>query len=206
VDLFNSDPSPYGERNRSSCRPEALLAPVNDLVLSLFSLDYGIADPPLQPRKLNHRPPSLRWTLFRGRAAAASELLIREGATAPDADSWVAKRLSKEGYQKPGKSADPRITAATIKGWRKAAREGRPDELVRAEFETVLEDGDPQVREYLPELSAIYEVLFRYGEEEPAKNIAYSGMMQAVTVIDLICAHFPPESLTQKRVARRQMT
>jgi hypothetical protein len=104
----------------------------------------------------------------------------------------VAKRLSREGYKKPAKSADPRITAATIKGWRKAAREGRPDELLRAEFETVLEDGDPQVREFLPELSAIYEVLFKYGAEERLKNIAHSGMMRAVTVIDLICAHFPP--------------
>jgi hypothetical protein len=114
---------------------EGLLAPLNDLVVSLYSLDYGVADPPLQPRKLTHRPPHLQGALFRGSAAAASELLIRNGATATEADSWVAKRLSKEGYQKPSKSADPRITAATIKGWRKEARERRPSELVRAQFE-----------------------------------------------------------------------
>jgi hypothetical protein len=177
---------------------EGLLAPLNDLVLSLFSLDYGVADPSLRPRKLKHRPPDPRWALFRGRAAAASELLIRNGATASEADSWVATRLRREGYQKPGKSADPRITVATIKGWRKAAREGRPDELIRAQFETVVEDCDPQVREYLPELSAVYEVLFQYGAEERLKNVAHSGMMRAVTVIELICAHFPPPESPEK--------
>ena len=60
---------------------EGLLAPLSDLVLSLFSLDYGIADPLLRPRKLKHRPTDPRWALFRGGAAAASELLIRNGAS-----------------------------------------------------------------------------------------------------------------------------
>ena len=147
---------------------EGLVAPLNALVSSLFSLDYGIADPLLRPRKLKHRPTDPRWALFRGGAAAASELLIRNGATASEADFWVAKRLSREGYQKPGKSADPCITEAadpciteaTVKGWRKAASEGRPDELIRDQFETLVEDRDPQVRECLHELSAVYEILF----------------------------------------------
>ena len=64
---------------------EGLLAPLSDLVLSLFSLDYGVADPSLRPRKLKHRPPDPRWALFRGRAAAASELLRSgTGATASE--------------------------------------------------------------------------------------------------------------------------
>jgi hypothetical protein len=130
---------------------EGLLAPLSHLDISLFSLDYGVADPLLRPRKLKHRPTDPRWALFRGGAAAASQLLIRSGATASEADGWVAKKLDREGYQKPSKTADPRITGATIKGWRKAASEGRPDDLIRAEFEAVVEDRDPQVREYLPQ-------------------------------------------------------
>jgi hypothetical protein len=177
---------------------EGLAAPLNALVSSLFDLDYGIADPLLRPRKLKHRPTDPRWALFRGGVAAASALLIRNGATASEADFWVAKRLSREGYQKPGKSADPCITEATIKGWRKAAREGRPDELIRVQFKTVVEDRDPQVRECLHELSAVYEFLFRYGKEETLKDVAPSGMMHAVTVVDLMCAHFPPSESPEK--------
>ena len=167
---------------------EGLVAPLNDLVFALFSLDFGVVDPPLQPRKLQHRPSNPRWALLRGRAAAASELLIRNGAPALATDAWVAKRLSREGYQKPGKSTNPRITAATIKGWRKAAREGRRDELMRAEFETVLEDRDPQIKKFLPEVSAMYESLLK----EKSANVWHSCFMRSLTVIETICAHFPP--------------
>jgi hypothetical protein len=140
---------------------EGLLEPISDLVVSLYCLDYGVAEPPIQPRKLEHRPQYPRAALFRAHAAAASELLIRSGATASKADSWVATRLSREGYQKPGKSADRRITATTIKAWRKAAREGRPDELLRGAFENVLNRSNSRAKQYLPQMSAMFKNWFK---------------------------------------------
>jgi hypothetical protein len=169
---------------------EDLLSPVIDLIESLFILDYGVADPRLQPRKLDHRPPDPRWAFFRGEAAAASELLISRGTTTSAADAWVAKRLSGSGYQKPGKNADPRITAATIKGWRKEAREGGPGELVRRAFDTMLDDDSPLDR-HLPEFSVKYEELVRKGIEQRPAGLPLDGVLQALAVIDIMCRNFP---------------
>jgi hypothetical protein len=176
---------------------KGLLSPVIDLVESLFSLDYGVADPPLQPLKLKHRPPNPRSALFRGFAAAASEFLIRNGATASDADTWVSNRLSRAGYQKRGKSADPRITAATIKGWRKAAREGRPGDLVRGAFDIWFDTDSP--REQLLRLVApLYPaILFADRIEIPA-NVGVGRMLPSVSVMELIFSEFPPSDSLEK--------
>jgi hypothetical protein len=173
---------------------------LNELIYSLHCLDYGAVDPPLQPPKLTHRPSDPRWALFRGYAAAASALLIRHGATASAADSWVAKRLSKEGYERPGISGDTRITAATIKGWRKEARERRPGDLLRAAFNTVLEGELPRWdQEYLTLLPAAFpEILFDCGIEERVANVGYSEMLHCLSVIDMILVQCPPYRSTEK--------
>jgi hypothetical protein len=176
---------------------ENQLSPVIDLLESLFNLDYGVADPPLLPRKLEHRPPHPRWAFFRGNAAAASELLILNGATASAADAWVAKRLSGIGYQKPGKSADRRITAGTIKGWRKEAREGGPGELVRRAFDAMLDDDSPLDR-YLPEFSVKYEGLVNNGIEQRPAGLPLDGVLQSLAVIDMMCSNFPPPGAPEK--------
>jgi integrase len=95
-----------------------LLEPLDALITALYVLEHGVAEPPLQPAKLKHRPQDPNWSYFRGGAAAASELLIGHGAAASVADAWVAKRLSRDGHQKPFGNSDRRITAVTVKGWR----------------------------------------------------------------------------------------
>jgi hypothetical protein len=165
--------------------PAAALFPLDALLVSLCSLDLGTAEPPLQPVKLNHRPPDPSWAYFRGGAAAASEQLIRHGARASEADAWVAKRLSRAGYHKPGRSPDTRITAVTVKGWRKEAREGGPGKLVRTAFDTCLEDA--QRAEYSPQVAVLYGEILLDGTEPPL-NVEGEGMFRCLTVIELILA------------------
>ena len=173
-----------------------LLFPLNDLLEALYSLDVGTAEPPLQPVKLKHRPPAPRWALFRGYAAAASELLIRNGAAASGADYWVAKRLSRAGYRKPGRSADARITAITIKGWRKEARERGPGELIRAAFDTCLEKDFP-FEKYLPQVAALYRQIFPEGGIKTA-SAELKAFLRYLTVIEVIVSLFPPSELARK--------
>jgi hypothetical protein len=176
---------------------QGLLAPTIDLIYSLYCLDYGTADPPLQPIKQMHRSQAPRWAQVRGRAAAASELLIRNGAIAPEADAWVAKWLNSKGYQKPAYRGDTRITAATIKGWRKAAREGRPGELMRAEFHTWLDNDGP--REELLRLAApVYPALLFLDRIEPPANVDLVGMLPSVSVLEVLIAEFPPPESPEK--------
>jgi len=81
---------------------EGLLVPINELYNSLDELRFGPATAPLRPVKLSHRPPDPKSAVFRGYAAGASELLIRNGAPASVADNWVAERLTRQGCLKPG--------------------------------------------------------------------------------------------------------
>jgi hypothetical protein len=176
---------------------ENLLTPLNELIFSLYCLDYGTADPPLQPVKQTYRSQAPRWAQFRGWAAAASELLIRNGATAPEADASVAKRLNSEGYQKPAYRGDTRITAATINGWRKAAREGRPGELMRAAFHTWLDNNGPR-EELLRLVAPAYPALLFLDRIEPPANVDLAGMLPSVSVLEMLFAHFPPSASSEE--------
>src|SRR5262249_60611882 len=78
---------------------EGLLIPLGHLYDNLIDLNFGTADPGLQSHKPAHRHPNPRSVRFRALAAAASELLKRNGATAADADGWVAQLLGRLGYR-----------------------------------------------------------------------------------------------------------
>jgi hypothetical protein len=179
---------------------EDLVSPVTKLIDSLSCLDYSTIDPALRPPKLTYRPIDPRWALFRGYAAAASALLIRDGATASMADACVARLLSGEGCQKPGGSGDTRITAATIKGWRKEAREREPGDLLRTAFRNAVE-GEDSIwgEEFLRELTATYpDTLFEDGIEKRAANAGYIAPRRCWKVIALILDGFPQFRLPEK--------
>jgi hypothetical protein len=102
---------------------ESLVLPLRDLYLALLSLDDGTTEPPLKARKVRGTTPSMKSTMFRAHAAGASAVLMRCGWLENVADAWVATRLDALGYKKAPISRDRKITAGTIRGWRKEARE-----------------------------------------------------------------------------------
>src|SRR5262245_38747407 len=63
-----------------------------DLLEALDELDRGLVEVPLQPKKLDHRPPDT-WLVedFKRNAAAACEALMRRGETQHRATSQVAR-------------------------------------------------------------------------------------------------------------------
>jgi hypothetical protein len=170
---------------------DGLLAPAYDLCMALYSLDFGVAEPPLQPRHLKHRAPTPRLALFRGYAAAASQLLIGGGTRASVADAIVAKRLGKIGYQKAAISGDRTITAFTIKGWRKEAREGRPASLMRAAFDSWL-DKDSSLENLMPLAS---NSMKSYPEAHGVTDVR--GMLAYVVTIEMLLCDFPPATCAQ---------
>ena len=177
---------------------EGVLSPLNELILSLNRLDYGVVDPPLRPAKLAHRPVDPSWAQFRGYAAGAAELLIRGGKRSSTADAAVARLLSEQGYQKPGsRTVNTRITGATIKGWRKEARERRPGDLLRASFDLVVEGeipgwGQESLRLLEP------EIFTEGGVEKRVGKLGYSVLHQCLNVIDMILDEIPPPRPAKK--------
>jgi hypothetical protein len=167
---------------------EGLLTPLAHLSTSLVDLRFGTADPALQPYRPAHRPPNPGRVRFRAHAAAASELLKRNGATAGDADTWVAKRLSSLGYRQPGSRGDTRITAVTIKGWRKAAREGSRGEVMRDTFELWMRsDVQWEIDRF-----RILDPHLEHDKEERLANLEHSEMVPALMVIEFIRRDFSP--------------
>jgi hypothetical protein len=124
-------------------RREKLGDPLRDLLAAFMSLEIGTVEPLLrhEPRRGNRS--SVSEKLVHAYAAAASAMLMRGGWSEGDADQWVAKRLSKAGYLKGSSArADTNsITAATVDGWRKAAREAAADDPLRMTYEQWL--GEP---------------------------------------------------------------
>jgi hypothetical protein len=112
------------------CAEETLLLPLNDLLLAFLSLDVGRTEPPLRVQKVNNRPRSVREAVFRGYAAAASSAVVRVGVPTLLADTQVAESLNALGYRREATQGS--ITAATIASWRKEAREGAPDDVMRS--------------------------------------------------------------------------
>jgi len=115
---------------------EGLSGPLRDLHLALQALEFGAIEPELKPRKTVGRPQELRAAVFRGHAAAAAALLIRGGFSAGLADRLVAGRLDGSGYQRPSGGS---IIEATIRGWRKEAREGDRGDPTRLAYDHFLE-------------------------------------------------------------------
>ena len=170
---------------------DGLLNPAYDLCMALYSLDFGVAEPPLQPRHLKHRAPAPRSALFRGYAAAASQLLIGGGARATVADAIVAKRLGKIGYQKAAIRGDRTITAYTIRGWRKEAREGRPGSLMRAAFDTWLDEDS-----LLGDLMPLAKNLTKY-YPETQRLTDVSSIPGYIATIEMLLCDFPPAACAQ---------
>jgi hypothetical protein len=117
---------------------EELLLPLENLLWALHSLEWGFVELPLAPRKVEHRHRSLTAAALRAHAAAASEALLRVGFSPSRADIAVADQLAKLGYRRSSIGGDRTITASTIKGWRKEAREGDADEPMRTFYELLL--------------------------------------------------------------------
>jgi hypothetical protein len=140
--------------------------------------------------------------MFRGYAAGASALLIQSGATALVADTWVAERLRRRGSLKPDTQADRRITAATIKGWRKEARERGPGDLVRTVFDLCLKNNSPLGR-HLPYAGSEYpeellERLAKRGSEFRPANVSRNGMLYSLIAIAYAVGKFPPPEVSGK--------
>ena len=161
------------ERVDPTVDQDRLLAPMYELCTALMSLDHGVAVPPLQRRKLNHRPPDLRHALFRGYVAAASEILIRSGTSGTAADAIVAKRLAKAGWKG--------ISAVTVKGWRKAVREAAPGDLMRGIFDNWLND-EAGLREILPYVAAAHTEIPIGNENQQ------NGALKHLATIELLLA------------------
>jgi hypothetical protein len=124
-----------------SWRNDDLSAPLRELLTAFLSLEHGAIEPLLRSQRKGGRPPLVRDRLIRGHAAAASEMLLRAGWKESAADRWVAERLSRDGYIKgPSEREDiALITATTICGWRKEARERPTDDALRAMYELWLD-------------------------------------------------------------------
>jgi hypothetical protein len=107
----------------------------------------------------------------------------------------VARRLSREGYGKSGIRGDTRITATTIRGWRKAAREGEPNDLMRIEFERWL-DKDGPLQETMQMFAPIFPALL-YLARHDAFHIETVKILPSLTVLEV--ASILPSPTSPKR-------
>lgn len=167
---------------------EGLLWPLDILRTSLVDLDSGTPDPALEPQKPKHRPRNPRWVRLRANAAAASELLKRNGATAADADEWVARRLNRFGYRLPGSRGVAYITAATIKAWRKVIREASCGDLMRDTFELWMRSDVQEVFD----MFRILDPYLEHDKEERLGKMKHTDMVPALMVIKFIRKNFSP--------------
>jgi hypothetical protein len=109
-------------------REQGLSGGLIQLYEALSDLGAGRAPELLRPTGKEKSASKVEAT-FKGRVAAMAELLHRAGDTLPMAAERVAARLRKERIVKPrgaagSHTAEP-ITGATVRQWRKEARNGR---------------------------------------------------------------------------------
>jgi hypothetical protein len=95
-----------------------LTLPFEGLFSALGEADKGTADPLLEPRRPDHRPPDTESeTHLKAYAAVAMSLRMRCGDKEQQAGEKVAKVLSDAGFRLPGERGR-RPNATTIKNWR----------------------------------------------------------------------------------------
>jgi hypothetical protein len=68
---------------------------------------------------------------------------------------------------------------------------------MRAAFDTAL-DSDSGFEQCLTQVSDAYPAILFDGIEERPANVDRTGMLQSLTVIEMICAHFPPPESPEK--------
>jgi hypothetical protein len=101
--------------------------PLGVLGRALVGLDRGYVEPLLERTPPDTRPERIDLNLLRGYSAAAAEIL-RPSLGLDEACKKVAKRLKDAGFRLPSDRAGGRaITAKTINGWRRKARNGSGD-------------------------------------------------------------------------------
>lgn len=149
-----------GLHEHASVLESLRLQGLHELGLALEALDGGFAEPILQPRKVKGHPQSAKAALLSGFAAAACEALKRGRVPASIADCVVANCLNAMGYQKSTLAPLPRarrsaeaqrLTASTIKGWRRKVREARPGDTTREQYRWATED--PRIRMQIAKLA-----------------------------------------------------
>jgi hypothetical protein len=118
-------------------REAELVSPLRDLLTALVSWEKGAVEPLFKrDNPPPGTPPLVSGALFRAYAAAAAAVLIRGGWTAKAADKWAADRLHAAGYRKTGERGDSTfIKPATIKGWRREAREAPANAPIRRRYD-----------------------------------------------------------------------
>ena len=118
--------------------------PLRALLRGLESLDRGAVEPMLKPAKhpAGGRPVNLQWVLVRGFAAARVELARRAGRNLPKACDFVAERLDERGFRLAAAGhGNGRITGATVRAWRREARERAAGDPLRDIYEKLLVSG-----------------------------------------------------------------
>lgn len=113
-------------------------APLTELQKALLNLDHNRVAAILEPTRHDKVQADKSAAMMKGRAAAALQLLLDAGEN--HAAELVAGALTTAGISKPkgGTGDSARITAATVKGWRKDAREGSADAPIRVRYEAML--------------------------------------------------------------------
>jgi hypothetical protein len=124
--------------NHEPWRRAGLAAPLRQLILAFDSLDEGAVEPLLGPSRAasGGRPRGQSWLRVRAFGAAASAILMRGGWTEGDADKWAGGKIRAAGYSLRG----TRITAGTVKGWRKECREAPADNRLRVIYDDLLRE------------------------------------------------------------------
>lgn len=123
---------------RAAPRRAGLAAPLRQLIVAFDSLDEGAVEPLLGPSRAasGGRPRGQGWLRVRAFGAAASAILMRGGWTEGDADKWAGGEIHAAGYSLRG----TRITAGTVKGWRKECREAPADNRLRMIYDDLIRE------------------------------------------------------------------
>jgi len=116
--------------------------PLRALLRGLESLDLGAVEPMLQPAKkpAGGRPVNLQSVVVRAYAAAGAELARRGGRTLPKACDLIADQLDTAGYRTTAAHGGT-ITGATVRAWRREARERSAADPLREIYEQQLTRG-----------------------------------------------------------------